>query len=739
MEELSKDSEQKYKFLLNNLSDAMIETDSAGTITYLNSRIYDMLGYTIEEEIGNIIFDYLHPDDLTDTIKIFNEAVRTKSLINLDCRVRHKNGHHIPILARGRMVEINETVRAMILIRDNTERVKFEQELHFLSSITQQTKDSIIVTDTNFKIIYVNKATEDLYGYTQEELLGKTPNILNAEPLASSIQEDIYQTIRANKIWVGVFLNRRKDGNTFISEHKISPLMNIDGQVTSYISITRDITSSKNSEQELKVSEEKYRHLFEDSLVMIALINIKGKIIDINKRLADYIGYKKEKLIGMNLRDLTSIFPNFRIKRVNKLIKKLITKGFSQPFEAHIKKRTGQMVWLKGQVFFIDIGSEKLIQVLMEDITKQKESEQKLIESEKRYRDLFNNSSDMMFLVNMEGRMVDVNKEFLDYSGFNRQKFIGSHFKILTELTSQETLPLFIEKFKEIVSKGRLNPVEFLFVDNKGVNTWINFKARVIEREKEKFIEVIVRDITKRMEAQQKLKSALDRETFYKNLFTHDINNILNNIRTSISLFTLYQNDPNAEQELDDIIKVLKDQAKRGTHLVSNVVELSNLEEKSISLQAIDARAVLDDSVKIVKDDFQIKTIDIQILSNKTKFLVLANELLLNVFENILNNAVKYCDNPIVEIDIQISEKLEAGVNYAKFEFIDNGIGIHDSMKELIFQEGYMKNKGVKGLGFGLSLVKKIIESYNGQIWIEDKINGDHKKGSNFVILIPQR
>lgn len=69
---------------------------------------------------------------------------------------------------------------------------------------------------------------------------------------------------------------------------------------------------------------------------------------------------------------------------------------------------------------------------------------------------------------------------------------------------------------------------------------------------------------------------------------------------------------------------------------------------------------------------------------------------------------------------------------------MDNGIGIDDSKKATIFKEGYKKEKGGKGLGFGLSLVKKIIAGYKGRIWIDNKIKGNHSKGSNFVLLIPK-
>jgi len=77
-------------------------------------------------------------------------------------------------------------------------------------------------------------------------------------------------------------------------------------------------------------------------------------------------------------------------------------------------------------------------------------------------------------------------------------------------------------------------------------------------------------------------------------------------------------------------------------------------------------------------------------------------------------------------------------IDFIKLEFIDNGIGIPDSMKDKAFQRAFMKDKTVSGMGLGLSLVKKIVEKYHGQIWVEDKIKGDYSKGSNFIIIIPE-
>ena len=146
----------------------------------------------------------------------------------------------------------------------------------------------------------------------------------------------------------------------------------------------------------------------------------------------------------------------------------------------------------------------------------------------------------------------------------------------------------------------------------------------------------------------------------------------------------------------------------------------------------------LKDSINFIDTWVQKNNLDIQVDAYSNKINVLANELLVDVFENLLINAVKYNDNPVVEIRIKISKEQRDNINFIKIEFRDKGIGIEDARKEEIFLRAYNKDKSISGLGLGLSLVKKISETYNGQIWVENRIEGDHSKGSKFVLLIPE-
>ena len=191
-------------------------------------------------------------------------------------------------------------------------------------------------------------------------------------------------------------------------------------------------------------------------------------------------------------------------------------------------------------------------------------------------------------------------------------------------------------------------------------------------------------------------------------------------------------------EDVEELIAFVENQGRRGAKLISDVRKLSQIEENEILLKSMNACEILKRAMEFTKNSSLKENIDIQVESTSKKFSVKANELLFDVFENILNNAVKYNDNSQIDIIIRISKVQKEKINYIKIEFLDNGIGIQDERKESIFQRAYNKDLSVRGMGFGLSLVKKIIESFKGEIWIEDRVKGDYTKGVKFVILIPE-
>jgi signal transduction histidine kinase len=239
--------------------------------------------------------------------------------------------------------------------------------------------------------------------------------------------------------------------------------------------------------------------------------------------------------------------------------------------------------------------------------------------------------------------------------------------------------------------------------------------------------------------SRKKYERAYQRINFYKDIFSHDIGNILQNLQSSIDLIKLYLNDPNKVNEIDKVLKIYNSQIKKAEKLISNVKKISQIEEHQIDLRPVDSLEVLNKSIKHIKSFFKSRKIEFKIIPiHKNDKLVKANDLLFDVFDNILRNAIIYNKSSIVKITIRFSELIENKTTYIKIEFMDNGMGIPDVRKKSIFERGDVKIEKARGIGVGLPFCKMIIDLFKGKIWVEDRIEGNPEKGTNFIVMIPR-
>lgn len=270
------------------------------------------------------------------------------------------------------------------------------------------------------------------------------------------------------------------------------------------------------------------------------------------------------------------------------------------------------------------------------------------------------------------------------------------------------------------------------------------FKISVISPNKDEFITVFD-DISARKIAEQKLKEsevkyrdAYERANFYRDLFAHDISNIMQVINSSAELISHKLEGIEKPKEIERLLPLIKSQIKKSKKLVKKIKILSELEESLHPIKSIELCEFLRKSINLMYNTFPEKEINLQIDSLNKKFFVQANELLLEVFENLLINAIKYNDKQKIELEIKISETHKDGTKFLKIEFRDNSMGIMDDKKTFIFKKGFKEHKSGKGMGFGLALVKKILDSYKGYVWVENRVKGDFTQGSNFILLIPR-
>jgi PAS domain S-box-containing protein len=346
--------------------------------------------------------------------------------------------------------------------------------------------------------------------------------------------------------------------------------------------------------------------------------------------------------------------------------------------------------------------------------------------------------------IEANGEIVYTNPQTFELMGFRPEEMIGKNW--FKSYVHPEDLTQIVKAMKiSKDSQGGFESFDFRMRHKDGHYIHVSGRGKMIkEKGKIRYI-ASFRDITKRTLTEQKLREseslyrmAYDRANFYKDLFAHDMNNILQAILSGLQLSEIIFDDPNKHEDLKTNLRIMKNQIIRGSNLISNVRKLSQLEEIEMTLKKIEICNILKNLISTIKNTYQTKNLNIQVQSIGKKLHVQADDFLVDVFENILINSVRHNRNPSVEITVRISRAQKNSVNYLKMEFQDNSKGVANTRKETIFQRGYTEEKSVHGMGLGLSLVNKIIKNYNGEIWVEDRIKGDHSKGSNFVLLIPE-
>jgi signal transduction histidine kinase len=238
--------------------------------------------------------------------------------------------------------------------------------------------------------------------------------------------------------------------------------------------------------------------------------------------------------------------------------------------------------------------------------------------------------------------------------------------------------------------------------------------------------------------SENKYRAAYNRAELYKDLFVHDINNILQNLEFSLEIISQQCGEHKIEEDIKELLSLAKKQVNRGAELGINVRKLSDLELGKVNTFPMNLNENLEKAMEFVEPRFPDKKVNFIVDSKDKSLTIDANEYLYDTFRIIINNAIRYNDNPEVEIVIRSSTIEQEGINYVRIEFMDNGAGMPDAMKENIFHRIYDEPKSFKRFGLGLLLVKEVIQNLNGRVWAEDRIKGDFKKGTKIIVVIPK-
>ncbi|MFO0753830.1 MAG: PAS domain S-box protein [Thermodesulfovibrionales bacterium] len=254
MEEAIKKSKDFLEKIMDNVTNALYVIDLEGRFVRMNRRTSEITGYSPTELIGKPFSLLVSPAALPDINQQFiNVSVKGMTLARHETEIVRQDGTKrviacsaAPLLFDGRITSI------VCSAEDITDHKKAEEEMRKLSAAVEGTADSIVITDKDGIIEYVNPAFEANTGYTKEEAIGKTPNILKSGEHDMQFYQRLWDELLAGKVYRAVFLNRKKSGELFYDEHTIAPIRDSRGAITHYVSTAKDITERIRAEEKLR-------------------------------------------------------------------------------------------------------------------------------------------------------------------------------------------------------------------------------------------------------------------------------------------------------------------------------------------------------------------------------------------------------------------------------------------------------------------------------------------------------
>jgi PAS domain S-box-containing protein len=307
------------------------------------------------------------------------------------------------------------------IVIDITERKRAEAELRKLSLAIEQSPSSIMVTDLDGRIEYVNPWFTTLSGYSLDEVRGQNPRFLKSGETSPTVHAELWQTITAGRVWRGELRNRKKSGELFVEHAIISPVFGADGRATHYVAVKQDVTADKQANAELRRQANLINALLDSIPELVFFKDLAGVYLGCNPPFAELVGRPREEVVGRLDREL---FPAECAAAFFEADRRIIETRQSQRIEEWATYPDGRRRLL--ETFKTPYWSAEgaLIGVLgiSRDITARKRSEESVRESELNFRTFFETIGDLIIVGRADGRILFTNKEVERKLGYSAEE-----------------------------------------------------------------------------------------------------------------------------------------------------------------------------------------------------------------------------------------------------------------------------------------------------------------------------
>jgi PAS domain S-box-containing protein len=751
LEELRR-NEDRFKRIFDKapVGAAMVNLD--GSFERVNDRMCEILGYS-KEELSDLTFmDITHPDDLEEGMR------NTKALIageidqyKADKRYVRKDGRVLwgRLSLRALSDADGSPICLLPMLEDIDEQKHAVEELHKLSQAIEQCPTSVVITDFNGKIEYVNSKFSEKSGYMPGEVLGKSLRTLNSGAISKEVYKEMMDVLSSGKVWKGEHNSRKKSGELYWEHATISPIRNANGESTHLITITEDITENIQILEALEM-------VFNAAPVPLTISQFTdGNIIKLNKLALDFLDISYNETLELSI---ASFFANPEDREI--FFREMSKTGVVTGFEVEMKRPwVDESRWFLLSSHIIEYFGEKAILTGFLEITERKTMEDELSNAKEELEQIFNLSADMICVLDLdEITLKKINPSFSSILGYRDEELLN---KPLLDFVDPRDKDKTLEAIDIQLSCGEpIMNFECRYICKDGSFKWLSWSSRPVPELGTAY--AIAHDISERKEYERTLKkqnkelvstrgvmlnmmedldevkkAALD-ATHAKSDFLANMSHELRTPLNSIIGFSEVMQDGMTGPMTDDQQRYLGNIYKSGRHLlalIDDILDLSKVEAGKMELDLSDfsLHELLEGSLVMFRERAMKHDIALHTDMAKDIGSIRADQRKIKqVVYNLLSNAMKFTpDGGKVGIRAtRDSDEIRVAV-------WDTGPGIQEEDMHKLFQAFSQLEttltKEHPGTGLGLNLSRKLVELHGGELSVESEFGS----GAEFSFTIP--
>jgi len=737
----------------------------------VSSQAEKHLGYPVKLWLDNPQFweSCIHEEDREKTLSALKGAIEGKKDTILEYRmlsadrlvlwirdkitVRVKNGKLVKIY--GLMTNVTaekETERELIDIRENLE-LFFAQSLDGFY-ITMFDKSFIWDDNTDHEqmldYVFYNKhktrfndAMLRIYGAAWNEFSNITLN----ELFASAVEEKRYQWKQLYDSGHLHFESKehRLDGTEIWIEGDYICLYDDDGKINGHFGIQREISDRKDAEKQLKENKDRLELALKGTGAGLWDWNLETGDIILSKRAAEIIGYSLDDIQPVNMRTwIKLLHPDDRKTFHKKYDEHIAGKTDYFEHECQIKHKAGQWIWIlnKGRISELDTnGIPARMTGTHLDITRRKIAEEKIKDSEEKYRSLLNSQNDAIFLHPFKsegfGSFIEVNDIACERYGYSKEEFLNLNPK---DITKHED----VEIHASVQHRNRLQTEGHLIFETEHISKTdrhfpVEISSKIIDIKDEKYILAVVRDISERKLLEGQLHQAQKMEAIGQLAggVAHDFNNLLTIINGYCEL--LMQRDLNGD--IRTLVNEIHSAGMKASGLTNQLLAFSR--KQIIQPKIINFNDIITDQMKmlgrLLGENIQITTVLDPKLGDTKADPGQIEQVIMNIGIN-ARDAMPFGGKLIIETSNKDFDeeyaKTHAGAvpgHFVSLAITDTGSGMDENTQTRIFEPFFTTKSRDKGTGLGLATVYGIIKQNQGFIYVYSELD----RGTTFKIYMP--